>query len=896
MLKGKNYILTILLLLSISLTYSQTGTIKGRIIDSQTEEELVGVALRLDSTAIGAISDVDGSFIIQNVKIGHYSLSTRYIGYESKTIKDIVIVTGNTTYLEIALESESTYLEGVSIIVRRDKESENVLLNDQKNSLTVTKSMGAAELSRKGMNDAAAAISTIAGITKQEGVKNVTVRGLGDRYNATLLNGLPIPSEDPEYKNISLSFFETDIIKSIGIEKVFWSPFVSDVGGAVININSKELNTDKSLGVSISSAFNSRIINNSFIRPDGISYLGFANNKKPMSGQFDFVNHLDPNRVVAPINHSYRISGGRRINFGNQALSFYAVASHSSDYSYTEETVRDATMDGTVYQEQKGKRHSGKEGQLVMANINYDINSAHSIAYNFLMLHSNQYYLGEYFGRNSEKFQDSDNEMGFLRRQQTNDNLLLTNQLLSKWKITDKWILFADASYNRITGNEPDRRENYLSQRANGTYGLTGSNRQKRFFSQLNENDYNAKISVDYQLKNSQNESNSKLSFGYRTQISNLTFEAEEYNLSAVQGELSPTDLSLDKFYNSTNFEGNKFTIKQGHLSSYNVSKNNHSAFVTGSYQFTKSLSGMAGFQFDWVRIDAAYDVPGQKGVNQINSPFYLPNIHLKYNIDSQHILRFGTSKTYTLPQSKEISPYQYVNIGYASEGNPNLKYSDNYNFDLKWDYHLSHSEIVSVTLFYKKIVNPIGRVYKGNSAGLLTYENISKDADVLGVEAELRKNLFTLKNEKRESEQRLTLGLNFSYIYSVANLSLTNTPARKTALEGASPIIVNGDLSYHFSKKKLNLTTTIIVGYFSDRVFTIGTMGYNDIIEKAVPTIDFVLSGKFNKSFGWKVKAGNILDSSYRLTREIQSSQGVITLNQYKKGVNISFGISYDL
>src|SRR5699024_3859335 len=104
---------------------------------------------------------------------------------------------------------------------------------------------------------------------------------------------------------------------------------------------------------------------------------------------------------------------------------------------------------------------------------------------------------------------------------------------------------------------------------------------------------------------------------------------------------------------------------------------------------------------------------------------------NLKYAINQKNTLRLGTSKSYTLPQSKEISPYQYVNIGFASEGNPNLKPSDNYNVDIKWDNYLSRTELLSATAFYKHIVNPIGRVDQGNSAGLLTYNNIGESATV---------------------------------------------------------------------------------------------------------------------------------------------------------------------
>lgn len=892
---AKHFFILILLLFATQLTYSQTGTIVGFVIDAQTKESLIGVSSILESTQLGAVTDFDGNFIIPGVPAGTYTLKSTFISYETNFVENLLVKQGDTVLLKIELKPVSIELEGVTISAKKNRELENVLLLDQKNSLTVTKSVGAAELSRKGIGDAETAVATVAGISKQEGVKNVVVRGLGDRYNATLLNGLPIPSEDPEYKNISLSFFETDIIKNIGVEKVFSTAYGSDVGGAVVNINSKELDGDHAFGLSVSSGFNSRLIGGQFLRPDGINYFGYSNQNKPGEGQFDFTNSLDPHHVSMPINENYRIQGGKKLALFNQPLSFYAMASHSSDYSYTEETIRNMTTDGTIYQNQQGKKYSGNKSQLALANVNYNLRQAHTIAYNFLMLHSTQYYTGEYFGRQSEKFQDAANDMGFLRRQQINDNALFVNQLLSKWKIAKQWEVVADISLNQINGNEPDRRENYLSERSDGSFSLTGSNRQKRFYSRLTDRDYNAKVVFDYLLNRHDKGNNSKISFGINSQLSDLFFEAEEYNFSAISGTLSPGNLLLDKLYNSANFKINKFAINQGFPSSYSVSKFNKSAFVSGSYQFSPAFSGVAGLQYDWVTMDVSYNVPGQQGSNQINTKFYLPSLHLKYNLNERHILRFGASKTYTLPQSKEISPYQYVNIGYTSEGNPNLRYSDNYNLDIKWDQYLSSSEILSASLFYKKILNPIGRVDKGNSAGLLTYDNISKEADVMGVEVELRKTIFSTSNGKSGQENNISFGMNASYILTKAKLSLENTVHRTAALEGASPLIVNGDLTYRFTKNAYNLTSMLMINYFSDRIFTIGTMGYADIIEKAVPTLDFILRGKLNQHLELKLKAGNILDPSFRLTREVKTTGEVVTLSEYKKGIDLSVGVSFD-
>src|SRR5699024_4980742 len=152
---------------------------------------------------------------------------------------------------------------------------------------------------------------------------------------------------------------------------------------------------------------------------------------------------------------------------------------------------------------------------------------------------------------------------GFIRRQQINDNLLFVHQLLSKWKLSDKFNLNADFSINTIKGLEPDRRENYLSQKESGSFGLTGSNRQKRFFSELKEQDYNMKFELSYALKDAFKSGNSNISFGYQGRLSNSDFESIEYNLSQIPGSISLEDIKLDELYNPINFKNDLFSMTE---------------------------------------------------------------------------------------------------------------------------------------------------------------------------------------------------------------------------------------------------------------------------------------------------------------------------------------------
>ena len=888
---------TLLLTFFCGSILAQNGTIKGSIVDSKTKEPLIGASVVIEGTTKGAAADLDGNYVIPNVSEGTYTLVVYYVSYETLTKKGISVANNKETIVDFLMNPDELNLDQVEIVARANRESENILLGEQRKALFAIQAVGAVELSRKGIADAQAAVAQVSGISKQEGVKNVFVRGLGDRYNATLLNGFPIPSEDPEYKNIALEFFGTDIIQNIGVNKVFSASNVGDVGGAVIDISSKELTEESALAIDLSGGINSTAIGTDFLRQDGSNYFGFANTNQPTQNQHNFPNSLDPKKVSFPLNHSYGISGGKLFHLGKNRnpLSFFAVASHGTSFSYTKEIVRNTTSNGTIFQDQKGDKYSQTTNQLILANANYEINHKHSINYNFMLVHVNDQYVGEYGGLQTEAFQGSPDLSGIIRRQQTNDNLLLVNQLVSDWKLSGITRLSVGATYNRVKGLEPDRRENYFTHVEGAQYNLTRSNRNKRFFSDLHNNDFNARAALSIKLNDRFDTENSFVQVGYAGRFVIDKFKAVEYNYSPLgMADFTMENLSLDKLYEE-NINKGLLTMDMGETNSYKVLKFIHSGFAEVSYQLAEKLAGNAGLRVDIVDLTVNHNVThAAPGSESIKKTYFLPSLNLKYDINDKNSLRLGIGKTYTLPQSKEISPYQYVNISFASQGNPNIRPSDNYNVDLKWDFYITNNELLSITGFYKYIQNPIGRVDQGNSAGLITYDNIGKSATVGGVELEVRKNIFNRYDTQLEKSNRLSFGLNASYIYTDLMLDILNTEPRKINLEGASPFLLNVDLSYNFRKYDKNFTASLVFNYFSDRVHTIGTKGFRDIVEEGVPTLDFVASYGFNKHFSINFKAANLLNSAYRLSRESSASDAKTVLNEFKKGQNISLGISY--
>lgn len=872
--------------------------LKGRVKDSQSKEPLIGATVKVIGSDVASVTDIDGNFQLSGLKDGIYDIEIKYIGYKTAVKRQVKIEDNKVTTLDFEMETDNRVLAGVEVVAKANRESENVTMMEQKRSVIAVQTIGAQELSRKGISDAQAAVAKISGISKQEGVKNVFVRGLGDRYNFTTLNRFPLPSEDPEYKNIALDFFSTDIIQSIDVNKAFYSNTPADVAGADINITSKELTGDGKFNVSLSGGFNTKTLSSDFMRLDGVDMFGFADKTQP-GGNLDtysFKNSLDPSKQNLQINQSYTISGGKKFLLGENRnpLKLYLVAGHNKNYTHYEEEVRNSITTGELSQDMEGDISQVETSQIAMANLEYTHNKKHSLAYNFMMVHATKESVGDYLGMDAD-YQSSDTYEGFMRRQQTNDNLLFVNQLISKWTLGKNIGLNAGLSYNTINGNEPDRRINNLVKTDSGYVPMKGTGIQQRYFSELDEKDLNARASLVYKL-NDGFDNNSNVQIGYMGRFVDDDFEAVEYDMSVVrQTVFDINNISFDDYYNQDNYAGGMFQLDRN-IDKYGVSKNIHSAYAEATYQFTPKFIANLGLKYDDVDMKVNYNVNrgGSRGEQEIDKSYFLPSLNLRYNINDKHALRLAASKTYTLPQAKEISPFRYVSVSFNSQGNPNLKPSDNYNIDLKWDWYISPSEIFSITGFYKYIKNPISRIEIASAGGFLSYENISDHATAAGVEMEMKKHIFS-RSLENNGMSRLTLGVNGAYTYTCAKVPLATDPSG-SQLEGAAPWIVNADLTYLFRKGGNSFTGALVFNYFSDRIYTIGTEGYQDIMENGIPTLDFVASAQIGKHFTINLKARNLLDAAHQLTRKGNATNSEVVLSKYKKGTDFSIGLSYNL
>ncbi len=890
---------------------AQSGKVSGLITDKDFDNESVAFAsIQLKGTSLGAQSDMDGYYSIV-APAGTYTLVVTFVGMQTVEITDVKIVSGSITKVDVPMTAEAATLGTIEIIATKSRESQEALIQEKKNSVTIVQSIGAEELSQKGVSDAEGAVTKVSGISKQAGVKNVFVRGLGDRYNSTTLNGLPLPSDDPEYKNISLDFFGSDLLESVDINKVFTSGITGDNAGANINIDLKGLKGRSALEVGLSSGVNTQTIGEDFKGIDGEGFFGFSDADLPVNNLrlYSFENQLAPNVSSTSPNVGFSIAGGKRIDIGDNYLNVYGLLTFDNGYKFAERQVQNTTSNGTLYFDVEGEKYDYETSQIAMADLDYRFGK-NNIEFISSYIHKNSQSFQEYEGVNNP---EQEGDRVFVRRQQTNNNNLYVNQLLSHFELSDRIDLDVKASFNAIRGSEPDRRSfEYLLRDGFYSPNIDSGGNNQRYFSEVQENDYNGIANLKYNFNTSEEDERAHyITLGAEYRTTHHVFKATTFN-HTFDTRIAVDINDTDAIYNQQSINAGNFRLETGRGSALNPNAFDPFYYIgdkttiAGQVNYVKAFSDKflinVGGRFENIDQEVEFNTNIARssidGVSTIKESFFLPSLGMKFNINEDNIIRLGASQTYMLPRFKEIAPFRYDGVQFSIQGNPDLEFSDIYNFDLAYEYYPTKGELISITGFYKNISNPVSRVEIPSAGSTLTYLNVGDNATVLGAEFEIRKNLFVREMPDTgleiDRESKLAAGFNASYIYSKQDLEdpLAQFSEDSTELQGAAPILLNFDVNYNTFIGKSNVNAAVVFNYFSERVFSVGTRGFENIKEVGVPTLDLIGSIGVGKNGKFSLKAKNLLNPDIKLERD--GSDNNVVLSNYKRGVDISLGYSY--
>ena len=213
------YIAFALPVLSQSL-FAQSATLRGKVIDGESGQPLLGATVRVmqgDNVRGGAYTDLEGGYAA-SVSPGTYILITSYISFNSDTLRDVSVEAGQIIVNNILLYPETQVREdlAVEIVAKRNTASDVAFYRQKLNSINAMDGVTFDLVQRTGDANVAAAMQRVVGVTVTEG-KYVFVRGLGDRYSKTLLNGAQIPGLDPDRNTVQMDIFPSNLIDNVGI-------------------------------------------------------------------------------------------------------------------------------------------------------------------------------------------------------------------------------------------------------------------------------------------------------------------------------------------------------------------------------------------------------------------------------------------------------------------------------------------------------------------------------------------------------------------------------------------------------------------------------------------------------------------------------------------------------
>jgi len=866
----------------------------------------------IPGTTRGVTSDFDGHYSL-TVYDKDTVIKVSYMGY-TDVLKSFNTNDGELTVdVVMSADDAALQLDAVTVTAKKDLANENMLLLEQKKAVVVKESIGAKQLSNLGISDAAGATTKISGVSQNEGSGDIYIRGLGDRYLSTTMNGLPIPSDDVEKKNIDLNLFSTDVIKNVSISKTYASDRYADQASGQVDIASKTYSKDIVLG--LSGGINSNVIPvfEAFKATQNMQdqVLGFYS--KPYE-TVDAVTAQSWNTTEKnlPLNYGFSLMGGHLWELAEGSFSVFGTLSHGAESTYEIGTfsryrsnvLNNDFSDATYYE--------NEFNTTALLNLAFDRGESIALKYNGIWIAKTIDELYE-AGRNGEGYvfdQDPSEYGAFVRDQNLKYSNLMINQLIGEHAFAQNTINWA-VGYNLVMADEPNRIRNEVNMPTDENdlsmvqFAHVGDYQQRKTYQDISDHEFNGYLKDQYKLV-AQESRSLFLNTGVNARFKKRDFESQFVGMKAKGQTVNSIDNLDEALLDESRYGSSRdeISVSEGVPDSYNANLWVYAAFANVDFE-ENNFSGNLGLRYEHDHLFVKWDVGNYVGRTDDVTYDYdnlLPSLNLKYKLSDKNLLRFAASRTVTLPEFKEMAPFEYVSpTGRVTKGNPELISSTDYNFDLKWEIYMRPKELLSLTAFSKIIKNPINLTQTRGSSGYFYYANTGEQAQVFGVEMEGRINII---HATADDQPGLRLSFNLTKMWFQQDLLDEHQYNYKTeiGLQGASDLIANAALS--FSDNKANpLQTTISANYSSDKIFALGSpedysgrdVLYNsEIIEKGFLSLDFILKKQISQRLALKLTAKNLLNPEIQWTQEVNDEDKVV--ESYKKGLKLSAGISINL
>jgi TonB-dependent receptor len=866
-MQQKFYSIIVLFLFSVSLS-AQKAKIVGKVVNAKTGDALIGATITLTGTSKSVQSDQKGTYSLAGLDEGTYSITVTYVSYNANTISNITVKANEVVTQDVVMEPAN--LSGVVIKSssggsNRPKATVSALLLAQKNSASVSDGISAETIKRTPDRNTGDILKRVSGASLQDD-KFAIIRGLNDRYNTASLNGAPLPSSESDRKAFAFDVFPANMLDNLVIYKTATPDMSGEFAGGQIVINTKGIPAENFQSFTYGMGFNTQ----STFKPrklyDGgqFDFLGIDDTRKlqsPFPSIEAFKSMSDKDRLVhakafktnnwgystrnALPNTSLQYVLGR--NFMRNNKDFFGMLFSVSYNKTLTQNQGERTFFAPEYNNAAQRVYQEEFNSVqtlfgTIANFSFKLNNNNNISFkNMYSINADDRVITR------DGINDVINEPNNYFKSYAlwfTSNKIYSTQLIGEHylpssKVKINWV----GSYSNIQRDIPALR-------------------RMAFDSSAGDPGYNAKLAATSPVDNDNTAglifyaTNRETMKNFRADLSRSVTILKKIQSNFKAGffiqnrerSFNPRLLAFSSF-NSNNFNQNILYNKpseifykknMGYLAGGKTGLNLkditeiRDLYTAGTDLF--SYYGMADQRFgSWLRL--IYGVRVEDFTQRLNAALnqftpvvintrkidVLPSLNVVFSLDKKQNIRASYSKTLNRPEFRELAPFLFrdYSIRYSVFGDTSLRRATIENFDFRYEWYPGKAQLISASVFYKKFVDPI-ELISTNQDRTLAYRNTPK-ANLKGVELEMRTLIGSLFQAPSSSIwNKLTVFGNLSLIQSEVTLQVNDTNnyyyRRTRVMQGQSPYVINGGITYQDEEK--NLTTTLSVNRYGQRIF----------------------------------------------------------------------------
>jgi outer membrane receptor for ferrienterochelin and colicin len=894
---------------------AQKGTVSGVITapEAGKVQPMPFVNVVIKGTTTGATTDLDGKFSFQ-VEAGDHVLLVSFVGYEPVE-RPVKVVAGQTATVNIELKTLAVEMKAVDVVATRRTETEAAVVMATRQSEQVVNGIGREQISKGQDRNAGDVVKRIPGVT-MVGDRFIMIRGLADRYNTVMLNGVIAPSLESDKRAFSFDILPSGALDRIMVYKTGAAELPGEFAGGVIKLytinvpSENQTRIDYSTSVRAGTTFNDfnssqQSSTDKFGFDDGLRQLpsNFPGNlfnttpERLQSAGRSLANNWVANSRTAMPDQRFNFLLARR--FGGEGKKVTGGNITSLNYSntrtsYTAKNYNYNVFDPVSQSSDSIYNYSDNENfQQVrisaLSNFSLLVGSKTKIEFRNLFTQQGTDQATLRTGYNFEEQFEVKN-YAFRYQQRT----IYSGQLHGEHDLTaDVNKLSWNAGYGRTWSQEPDFRRIRTVRDINSTDANTpfqtiippGATTLDagRFFSDMNESVITGTLDYEHKLTGEKN--SIKLRTGTFVELKDRMFTARWMSFRAASSANLDQSLlfaPLNEIFGAANINNTTgFKLEEG---------------TNPSDRYTAANALFAGYAGATINLATttviSLGLRAEHNTQTLNSATFggqrvavdnpvlsiLPSINASRSLNEKSQVRLAWATTVNRPEFRELAPFAFYDFSFNNvlTGNPELEVATIQNVDARYEFYPSPSEVLSFGLFYKHFSNPIEMFFMpgAGSGGTRNFSfGNAERAESVGAEIEARKQLSGLFSEGYLSR----VGVMFNAAYIVTEVQLGDEArgqAQQRPLMGQSPYIVNAGLYYQNADRKLQYN--ILYNVIGPRLFAVGTFGTPDIYEMPRNVVDLTLTKGFGKRFEVKLSAQDILNQRTLLIQDSNESGGI--------------------